>query len=127
MARIARPVQLPSGTWNIRWIDATGRRQSATFASHNDARQALARRQTEAAAIRAGVLAAVPPRKTFDDLTSSWQQTKGAAKRSTKDDESILRRHLTPAFGGLDLAAVTYARIEAFNAHTWPSRPCATS
>jgi integrase len=116
MARIARPVQLPSGRWRIRWIDHTGARVSATFPSHNEARQALARRQTEATAIIAGQVAAPPPQKTFSDLAKNWQQTRGAAKRSPKDDESILRRHLTPAFGDLNLLAVTYDRIEAFKA-----------
>ncbi|MBM4346061.1 MAG: hypothetical protein FJ100_22035 [Deltaproteobacteria bacterium] len=52
MARGAAPVRLLSGSWNIRWVDAKGQRRSATFATFNEARQELARRQVEAVAER---------------------------------------------------------------------------
>ena len=116
MARCAAPIQLPSGSWQIHWVDATGRRRSATYATFNEARQELARRQVEAVEVRRGERAPPPPRKTFAELADHWLATKGAEKRSPKDDASILRCHLMPAFAKIALTELSYERIEAFKA-----------
>ncbi|MSP93513.1 MAG: site-specific integrase, partial [Myxococcales bacterium] len=116
MANPSRPIQLPSSRWRIRWLDAGGRRQSAVLDTHNEARAALARHQTDAEAVRIGERPAPPPRRTFEDLTVHWLATRAVRKRSRKYDECMLRVHLTPAFGGLALAEITYERVEAFKA-----------
>ena len=116
MATVSKPVQLKSGRWRIRWIDANGDRRSSTHDSHNDAKAALAKAHTVVNAVRSGETRAPPPRKTFADLSEHWMATRALHKRSAETDTSRLRAHLTPAFGKLDLQEITYARIEAFKA-----------
>ena len=116
MSSVSRPVQLPSGHWRIRWLDAAGKRKSAVHATHNEARVALARAHAEAEDIRIGAKPAAPPKKTFADLSHQWMTTRAIHKRSGNDDASRLRAHLTPAFGKLQLQDITFARIEAFKA-----------
>lgn len=114
MARNSRPVQLPSGHWRVRWLGHDGKRQSATFPTHNLARAQLARAQTEATAVRLGQALAPPPRKTFDDLVELWPAAT-AGKRSAKDDASRTRVHLLPAFKGVVLTDITDARVLLFS------------
>lgn len=116
MSSVSRPVQLPSGRWRIRWLDAAGQRKSASFATHNEARAALARAHTDTEDVRIGAKPAPPPKKTFADLTHQWMTTRAIHKRSGDDDASRLRAHLTPAFGKLELQEITFPRIEAFKA-----------
>jgi len=116
VARTPKPTQLPSKRWRGRWLDATGKRRSATFATHNDAEAALARERVQARAIATGLAPAPPPRKTFLDLRDAWLTLRATAKRSKDDDESMLRRHLVPTFGNLALTEITFARIEQFKA-----------
>jgi integrase len=116
MPRTVHPKKLPSGKWQIRWHDVFGHRQSRTFDGHNDAQQTLYRNLADVEAMRRGRLPLPPPKRTFADLTKSWMETRAVHKRSSDQDKSRLRAHLTPAFGKLDLAEITYARIEAFKA-----------
>ena len=116
MSTVSRPVQLPSDSWRIRWLDSAGKRKSAVYATHNEARAALARAHTDAEDVRHGTKPAPAPKKTFADLTSSWMTTRALHKRSVASDVSRLRAHLTPAFGNLQLQEITYARVEAFKA-----------
>jgi integrase len=116
MARIARPVQLPSSNWRIRWQNAAGVVCSRTFPTHKEAARALHAYLAEAESGRQGLTPLPPPKKTFGDLTTSWFETRALHKRSKVADVSRLRAHLTPAFGKLDLQEITYARIEAFKA-----------
>ena len=116
MPAVSRPRRLPSGQWRIRWLDATGKRRSGTFAAYNEALASLSRQHVEAREIIVGARPAPPPPKTFADRTANWMETRGAAKASKSDDASVLRAHLTPAFGHLLLRDITFERIEAFKA-----------
>src|SRR5450631_806708 len=75
------------GKWRIRWIDAEGKRQSEVFEDFNDARRALRGREVEADEIRAGSRARRPEDRTFGELCNHWRETRGAMKRSPKDDK----------------------------------------
>jgi integrase len=44
------------------------------------------------------------PEKTFADLANFWLNNKAPGKRSRKDDKSMIRCHLLPAFGPLRLS-----------------------
>ena len=107
MAKISRPVQLPSGRWCIRWLDATGKRRSETHAPHNDARAALARRQADSESVRIGELPAPPPPKTFDELCDHWMATRATQKRRVKYDDCRIRVH--PNQSGQGQATATQA------------------
>jgi integrase len=102
MPKGARPVGC-RGKWRIRWIDAEGRRQSDVFDSYNEAERQLRKRQVEAEEVRRGQRRAAPPEKTFGNLCDYWIEHRAVEKRSRKDDLSIIRRHLRPAFGAIRL------------------------
>ena len=57
----------------------------------------------------------VLPEKTWDDLEAYFETPK-AGKRSLKDDQSRMRLHLRPAFGGLKLTDITDVRVTRFRA-----------
>ena len=80
------------GKWRIRWLDADGKRQSEVFEDYNDAKRALRGRQVEADEIRAGTRPKPPEHRTFGELCDLWRDTRGATKRSAKNDESICKR-----------------------------------
>ncbi len=102
------------GKWRIRWLDATGVRRSEVFDSYREATAALARFETEADEVRKGLRAATPAPKTFDDLCDYWIKNRVPLKRSGKDDESVIRRHLRPAFGKMHLADITVEHSDQF-------------
>lgn len=116
MASAPVPIKLPSGRWHIRWFDHTGKRCSATYETHNDAKIALASRLVEAHEVKKRLRAAPPPPKTFDQLRDHYLAYRIPHKRSRKYDECILRVHLMPVFGGMALRDITYERIEKFKA-----------
>ena len=112
---MAKPVKCRD-KWRIRWTDAQGGRQSAVFESFKEAAFQLARREAEAEEIRRGLRAATPAEKTFDDLLDYWLEKRAIHKRSQGDDESIIRRHLRPAFGGLLLKELGVEKIDNYKA-----------
>lgn len=113
MARTAKPEKLKSGKWRVRWHDHAGTRRSKVFDTHEEAARVLRAKQTEADEIRRGMARPVEHR-TFADLIDRWLSGRGAAKRSAKDDASIIRRHLGPEFRNLPLGVIRESRIDAY-------------
>ena len=99
---MATPVR-HRGRWRIRWIDATGIRRSAVFDEYRVAQTELRRREVEADEVRRGQREPVAEDKTFNDLADYWEAKRAVRKRSRKDDVSMLRKHLRPAFGTMRL------------------------
>ncbi len=100
--------------WRIRWLDENGRRQSECYADRREAALALKRIEANVAEIRAGRRNAPPPERSFGELCDRWIEARVPLKRSGKDDESIIRCHLRPAFGSLSLREVGVAQADAF-------------
>ncbi len=113
MPKAAHPTKL-RGRWRIRWIDEHDERQSAVFDTDKEAEYQLGLRKVEAEERRRGLrAAAVEPRK-FDAICTYWLEKRAARKRSQADDESIIKRHLRPAFGQLLLADVGVEEVDEF-------------
>ena len=114
MAKSARPVSF-RGKWRIRWFDHEGKRQSAALESYAEAETELRRRQLEATDVRAGLRRRPSPTDhSFGELADYWEAHRAPLKRSQKDDESIIRAHLRPAFGNLRLRDISVQSIDAF-------------
>lgn len=113
MPRSARPTRFRD-RWRIRWFDHNGKRCSAVFETHEEADRALRARQVEVDEIRRGLRRAPPPTRTFMELVAYWREHRLPEKRSAKDDESILRRHLVPSFGDHTLSQIGVAEIAAY-------------
>jgi hypothetical protein len=90
--------------WRPRWVDEHGDRQSRVFKYRRDAEAFERRMKTQVQEVQAGLRAALPLPRTFDDLCDEWESTRALQKRSTKHDRSIIRAHLRPAFTGLKLS-----------------------
>jgi integrase len=110
---VAKPTK--HGTkWRIRWLDDRGQRQSAVFDDYKRPQTELRQRQVEAEEIRRGVRNAPPPEKTFGDLCDDWTANRAPRKRTQKDDESIIRKHLRPAFGTLKLRDFGVEEVDSY-------------
>ncbi len=98
--------------WRIRWTDHDGKRCSEVYTKHRDAELALQRHEVEAEEIRRGLRPRPLGTHTFNELADYWIEHRASRKRSKKDDESIIRRHLRPSFGAMPLVQVTVERID---------------
>ncbi len=99
---MARPTR-HGKKWRIRWVDETGNRRSEVHDTFEKAQAALAEHQSNAAARKRGDLRPRCPDRTFGDLCDWWLRVRAPLKRSRRDDESMIRRHLRPHFGALRL------------------------
>jgi len=95
-------------------VDVDGKRQSESHPTYREAEAAMRRRKVQAEGIRSGAVERPPDPHRFDELCDYWIEHQASRKRSSKDDESIIRRHLRPAFGGLLLGEVTVRRVDRF-------------
>ena len=102
----AKPKKLPNGKWQIRYTDEHGARRKKRFGTYNDAVSYLRRREREVEEVRRGERLPTPPDKTMNELFDWWLVHRAPRKRSAKDDESIIRKHLRPALGRFRLRAI---------------------
>jgi integrase len=110
---MARPIRHGSG-WRLRWLDEKGERKSETVhTTFDDACFLLRKREQEAEEIARGLRAPLPPTKTFNDLCDYYLAHCTAEKRRKRDDETIIRAHLRPAFGLLKLQEV-HSQVDSF-------------
>ena len=111
---MAKPVK-HYGKWRIRWIDAKGERCSATIDDYKTAAFLLRRHETEAEEIKRGLRESpITTAKTFAELAAYWMEHRASRKRNPKDDQSIIRVHLIPAFGDLKLQAIGVEAVDRF-------------
>ncbi len=113
MPKIAKP-QRHGNRWRITYRDMDAKRRFETFATFQEARDGLNRRNTEAEAVRSGAAARPPDPHTFDELADYWLEHRTTQKRSPKDDRSILTRHLRPSFGRMMLTEITLQRVDRY-------------
>jgi len=104
------------GKWRIRWTDANGARKSEVHGTHRDAELALRRHLVGAEEELRGLRGLAPLDHTLDELCKEWLDTRAARKRSKKTDESLIRVHLSKAFGGKRLTEIGVREVEAFKA-----------
>ena len=109
-----------SGKYRIRWYDHTGKRRSKTFETYRAAERALTKLQAESQEIQTGVRPVPVPDYTFNYLCDYWEAHRSTRKKSGKDDISIFRRHLRPAFGHLLLKDLTLERVDEFRKRLCP-------
>lgn len=98
--------------WRIRWFDADGHRQSEVYIKHRDAELALQRHELEAEEIRRGLRPRPLQSRTFTELADYWLEHRAPKKASEKDDKSIIRKHLKPAFGPLLMSNLSVTCVD---------------
>ncbi|HTA88357.1 MAG TPA: tyrosine-type recombinase/integrase [Polyangiaceae bacterium] len=95
---MAKPVK-HRGKWRIRWFDENDQRQSEVHDDYRVAQAKLREHEVEVDQIREGLRPREARDKTFNELCDYWIENRAPLKRSGKDDESVIRKHLRPAFG----------------------------
>lgn len=110
---MAKPIR-HYGKWRIRWIDEFGNRQSEIYDDYKDAARILREREHHVDEVKIGNRAPTPPKKGYDDIAEYWLKYRAVHKRSRYSDESIIRKHLRPAFGGQPLNQNWVERVDAF-------------
>ncbi len=111
----AKPKKLPTGKYEIRWVDINGDRKKLRFDSKEDANRELKRIRIEIEDIRAGLKDRPPPDKTFNELCDYWLAQVAPLKRSGKHDVSIIRAHLRPFFGPMLLRTIGQEAARRFH------------
>jgi len=102
------------GKWRARWLDENGAQQSAVFDDFKSADLHEKKKKSEAGEIKRGTLPVCAPDKTFGELCDCWLASRALRKRSKKDDESMIRVHLRPAFGEMKLRDIGTEDIDAY-------------
>jgi integrase len=103
----------PSGKWQARYYDPSGRLRGKTFDRKTDARAFVAAVKTD---MRRGTW--IEPSRTtmpFEDWAGQWWDGKLNLRRSTQaTDEGCLRNHILPVFGGTPVGRITRADVQAW-------------
>ncbi|MGA8296570.1 MAG: tyrosine-type recombinase/integrase [Acidimicrobiales bacterium] len=103
----------PSGSWEARYRDPTGRQRSQTFPTKTAARRFLER--VGADKQRGDYLDPTLGRTRFDDWAAEWLASNAHLKpRTLVDYESMLRVHVLPAFKGRPVGNVDQALVRRF-------------
>lgn len=110
MANIAKR---PDGSWRARYRDSAGKEHSKHFRRKIDAQRWL---DSVTSALQTGTY--VDPRQgrmTVDEWAERWLATKGNIKETTRFGyEALLRTHILPAWGEVQLAAITHEQVAAW-------------
>lgn len=116
---MSKPQQLPSGKWRVRWIDAAGKRKSATFRTEAAAKAGLRRAMVQVDDVRSGRAQAVIESPLFSDFVDDrWLKTYpgsvGMRERTLEEHRTHLRLHLKPFFGPMRLDEISEESIARF-------------
>ena len=105
--------QTPSGKWQARYRDPSGRLRGKTFIRKGDAQAFLTATKTD---LHRGVW--IDPSRSmtrFGDLAGEWLDNRLNLRRtSLARDESYLRNHVVPAFEDLPLRRLERGEIQAW-------------
>lgn len=99
--------ELPSGRWQARYWSADGEQVSApsTFETKDEAGRWLDAVRTDMA--RGKWVDPVAGRVPFDTYAGSWLRDRQLRPRTRELYDGLLRLHITPTFGSLELSTVT--------------------
>lgn len=100
--------------WRARWVDEHGKRHSRNFKFKRDAETFERRKKAETDQVVHGLRAALPVPRPFAALCDYWVANRAAQKRSGKHDESIIRKHLRPALGDVDVRSIGVEHVDRF-------------
>lgn len=110
--QFGRVRKLPSGRWQARYPDGSGRDAPApvTFASKGDATRFLARAQTDLD--RGNWRDPRVGNVTFDEWVMQWLDSNPAERSTTlARDRTVLRTHFLPDLGNRQLSGITPAHL----------------
>lgn len=89
-------------------------RRSQNFDEKKDAELSLLKYELEAKEIKRGLRSPVVRDRKFSEVADHWLEHRAPLKRSTRDDQSIIRTHLRPYFGCKKLSNINTPEISEF-------------
>ena len=109
--------KLPSGRWQARYFDASGRRHQRTFPSRGDAGRFLA--GVRADLDRGGWIDPRAGQVQFREYSRVWLKNRRVrgrplAPRTVERYGGVLRRHILPVLGDTELRHLTSAAVRAW-------------
>jgi integrase len=108
MAHIERRGQ---GRWRARWRDPDGRERSKTFPRKQDAERFLV--QVESSKQRGAYVDPQRARVTVGDWADGWLAAQADLAPKTRERyDGIIRKHIRPRWGTVQLASVTHAEVQ---------------
>jgi integrase len=113
MASIRKRKHEDGGGWQVRYRDPTGRARAKSFKRKVDANRYA--QAVEGDKIRGQWIDPRLARGTFGQYVDGWRPTIANLKPKTRAEyESLLRAHLLPAFGGVQLGKITTDTVRGF-------------
>jgi integrase len=103
------------GKWRVRWKSHLGKRESKSFPSRPEALFFKKQKELELEEIKRGLVPAPPCDKLFDELCNYWIEKRATLKRSGRDDESIIGKHLRPFFGRTKIKNISVADTDNYS------------
>ncbi|HVA43095.1 MAG TPA: site-specific integrase [Acidimicrobiales bacterium] len=108
--------QKPSGTWEARYRDPSGRQRAAAFRTKTEARRYLERVGTDKQ--RGDYLDPTLARTRFEDWAEEWLATTVQLKPKTQVGyKSMLNSHVLPAFSGYAVGSIDQPMVRRFIAN----------
>ena len=109
-------IQKVGNSWRARWTDEWGIRRSSYHATKREAELCLRREVLRVEEVKLGLRLGKQPEKTVSELCDDWEVYCAPAKRSYKDDISIIERHLRPFFGDCPLRSFSIELVDRYRA-----------
>ena len=104
------------GTWTVRWRQLNGQGRKRTFPRRVDAE--AFRTEIEAGKLRGETINHKLAKTPLADWLTEWEQGRLGRRASTRNrDESLIRNHILPTFGGK-----TVGGIEPSDVRAWVAR-----
>ncbi|MFF4870153.1 tyrosine-type recombinase/integrase [Streptomyces sp. NPDC000961] len=127
MRRFGAVRQYRSGRWTASYLDPTGERRRApeTFETKTDAEIWLS--QIEADITRNAWRDPDAGAVNFEEYATKWVVERGVAPLTEELYTRLLRLHILPAFGGLDLDEITPPRVREWRAERLAATGAATT
>ncbi|MFI8511240.1 tyrosine-type recombinase/integrase [Streptomyces sp. NPDC085460] len=127
MRRFGAVRQYRSGRWTASYLDPTGERRRApdTFETKTDAEIWLS--QIEADITRNAWRDPDAGAVNFEEYATKWVVERGVAPLTEELYTRLLRLHIVPTFGGLDLDEITPPRVREWRAERLAATGAATT
>ncbi|WP_433787555.1 tyrosine-type recombinase/integrase [Actinomycetospora sp. CA-101289] len=102
----------PEGAYRAKWRDPSGRQRSKNFGTKREAKSFLAEQET--AKSRGQYVDPQAGKERFAVHAHAWLDSRGTEATTRARDESIMRTHVLPRWGGWQLAKIDHLSVQSW-------------
>ncbi len=106
------PEPKPTGRWQVRYRDVDGRERGATFDTEREAKQHRAKVETQL--VEGEWVDPAFGEVRLGQWLDLWVSSRVVARTTAAAEESMVRRHLRPAFGERPLRSITRMAVQTW-------------